>query len=168
MHQKGSAWQRACSGGQSIDSVNWFRFPHQPGDLRFLARLMQFPRVCVALRGLKALVAQEVLDLVERHPLLDKPRSTRVTHGVRRVVRNEQLLPVRVIEGGTADGRPPGMTPPVAAIETTPSTSFGHSGEDQITRGQQVNMALERLQTVRRERNLPTAPATLRVRRSWC
>ena len=47
MHQKGSVRQHACSGGQSIDTTNLFRFPQRPGDLRFLTRLMQFPRVHV-------------------------------------------------------------------------------------------------------------------------
>lgn len=46
-------------------------------------------QVSVALGGLEALVAQEVLDLVERDSLLDQPRGAGVTHGVRRVVRDE-------------------------------------------------------------------------------
>lgn len=117
----------------------------------------------VALCGLEALVAQEVLDLVERHPFLDKPRSTRVTHGVWRVVWNEQLLSVRVFEGGTADGQPPGVASPVAAVEATSSPSFSHRGEDQLARVELVDMALQCLQTVRRERNLPAALGTLRV-----
>lgn len=88
-------------------------------------------KVCVALSGLEALVAQEMLNLVERHSLLNEPRGAGVAHGVRRVVRDNLLLAVAVEEVGILDGRPPGLASPIAVVKTAASPSFGDGREDQ-------------------------------------
>lgn len=63
MHQKGSARQHPCSEGQFVEATDSFRFPPRPGDLRVLARLMQFPRVWIFLRAAQEGVPCEILEL---------------------------------------------------------------------------------------------------------
>ncbi|GHJ40669.1 hypothetical protein Sm713_62780 [Streptomyces sp. TS71-3] len=106
---------------------------------------------------------QEVLDLVERDPLLDEPRGTGVPHGVRRIVRNELLLAVGVKVVGAIDGGPPGLAAPVTVVEATAGPPLGDGGEDERVAVEPVDVAFECLQDVGRERDLPAALGALRV-----
>src|SRR5690606_25022759 len=112
--------ERSCSYGER-------GFHSLPGSQDCLVSVRL--QVGVALRGLEAFMAEEVLDLVERDSLLHQPRGAGVAHGVRWVVRDGLLLTVAVEVVGAFYSRPPGLPPPVAVIEESSGPALGDGGK---------------------------------------
>ena len=78
MHLTGSMCNSCRSGSAVTQRRSVIADPRSSDDLRFLARLMQFPRVGVALRGRHAGMAKSLLDYSDMYSLLDQKRGGRM------------------------------------------------------------------------------------------
>jgi hypothetical protein len=82
MHQEGRPWRRAWSDGRHPKAWKNIPAPLQPGDLRFLARLMQFPRVVIPHSDPRVGVRGSLLHIPQRHTRV----QTAVTNACLRVI----------------------------------------------------------------------------------